>query len=155
MNENECLNDFSSRIVEVGNNMMMCGEKMEEIRIWEKILICLPEKFEPTVAVLEETKDFSTLKSQELWDSLKVYEQRLLRHSEKSIVSAFQSKFNLDSKNSVTKKNEYKGESTSNFKGKEKWNKGGANSNNYTKSDSSQVPRCNFCKKNGHLEKNY
>ncbi|XP_026460019.1 uncharacterized protein LOC113360769 [Papaver somniferum] len=33
--------------------------------------------------------------------------------------------------------------------------KGGANTNNDTKSDSSQVPRCDFCKKNGHLEKNY
>ncbi|XP_026410907.1 uncharacterized protein LOC113306150 [Papaver somniferum] len=155
MNENECLNEFLSRVVEVVNNMMMCGEKMEERRICEKILICLPEKFEPIVAVLEETKDFSTLKSQELWAYLKVYEQRLLRHSKKSIESAFQSKFNLHSKNSAIKKNEYKGESTSNFKGKEKWKKGGANSNNYTKSDSSQVPRCNFCKKNGHLEKNF
>ncbi|XP_026400646.1 uncharacterized protein LOC113296563 [Papaver somniferum] len=154
MNEKECLNDFSSRVVEVVNNMMMCGEKMEERRICEKILMCLPEKFEPIMAVLEETKDFSKLKSQELWASLKVYEQRLLRHSEKSIESAFQSRFNLDSKNSATTKNEYKGESTSNFKGKEKWKKGGANSNNYTKSDPFQVPRCNFYKKNGHLEKN-
>ncbi|XP_026459769.1 uncharacterized protein LOC113360476 [Papaver somniferum] len=78
MNENECLNEFSSRVVEVVNNIMMCA----------------------------------------------------------------------------IKKNEYEGESTSNFKGNGKWKKGGANSNNYTKSDSSQVPRCSFCKKNGHLEKN-
>ncbi|XP_026458702.1 uncharacterized protein LOC113359251 [Papaver somniferum] len=154
MNENECLNEFSSRVVEIVNNMMMCSEKMEERRICEKILMCLPEKFEHIVMVMEETKDFSTLKSQKLWASLKMYEQRLLRHSEKSGESAFQSKFILGSKNSATKKNEYKGESTSNFKGKGKWKKGGANSNNYTKSDSSQVPRCNFCKKNGHLEKN-
>ncbi|XP_026417180.1 uncharacterized protein LOC113312660 [Papaver somniferum] len=138
MNENECLNEFSSRVVEVVNNMMMCGKMMEERRICEKILICLPEKFEPFLVVLEETKDFSTLKSQELWASLKVYEQRLLRHSEKSIEIAFQSKLSLNSKNSATNKNEYKGESTSHFKGKGKWKKGGANSNNYTKSDSSQ-----------------
>ncbi|XP_026378746.1 uncharacterized protein LOC113273203 [Papaver somniferum] len=96
MNENECLNEFSSRVVEIVNNMLMYGEKMEERRICEKILICLPEKFEPILEVLEETKDFSTLKSQELWDSLKVYEQRLSRHSEKSIESAFQSKLNLN-----------------------------------------------------------
>ncbi|XP_026383913.1 uncharacterized protein LOC113279432 [Papaver somniferum] len=130
------------------------NKKMEERRICEKILICLPEKFEPILAVLEETKDSSTLKSQELWASLKVYEQMLLIHSEKSIESALQSKLNLESKNSAMKKNEYKGDVSSNFKGKGIWKKGGANSNKYTKSDSSQVPRCNFCKKNGHLEKN-
>ncbi|XP_026458839.1 uncharacterized protein LOC113359415 [Papaver somniferum] len=118
--------------------MMMYGENMEEKRICEKILICLPENFEPIVAVLEETKDFSTLKSQELWASLKVYEQRLLRHYEKIIESAFKLKLNLDSKKPAMKKIEYKSESTSNFKGKGKWNKGGANSNKYTKSDSQQ-----------------
>ncbi|XP_026459174.1 uncharacterized protein LOC113359813 [Papaver somniferum] len=154
MNDNECLNEFSSRVVEVVNNMLMCGEKMEERRICEKLLICLAEKFEPIVTVLEETKDFSTLKSQELWASLKVYEQRVSRHSEKSTESAFQSKLNLNSKNSAMKQKDYKCDASSSFNGKGKWKKGGANSNKYTKSDSSQAPRCNFCNKNGHLEKN-
>ncbi|XP_026417131.1 uncharacterized protein LOC113312607 [Papaver somniferum] len=127
---------------------------MEEKRICEKILSWLPEKFEPIVAVLEATKYLSTMESQELWAQLKVYEERVPRHSEKSIESAFQSKMNLDTKNSAMKKNVYKGGSSSNFKGKGNWNKGGESSNNYQKSDSQQVSKCNFCKKNGHLEKN-
>jgi hypothetical protein len=51
------------------------------------------------VVVIEETKDLSSLGVQELLGSLKSYEQRLERHSEKSIDSAFQSKLNVNAKN--------------------------------------------------------
>ncbi|XP_026409021.1 uncharacterized protein LOC113304178 [Papaver somniferum] len=151
MKDNEKLNEFSFRVTEIVNQILMCGENLEEKIICEKILNCLPEKFEPIVAVLEATKDLSTLESQELWAQLKVYEERMSRHAEKSIESDFQSKMNLDSKNSAMKRNEYNGDSSSKYKGKGKYNRGGASSNNYKKGE---PPKCNFCKKNGHLEKN-
>ncbi|KAK3013251.1 hypothetical protein RJ639_009069 [Escallonia herrerae] len=69
----------------------------------EKILICLPEKFDPKVAVIEETRDIKKLFVQDLMASLKSYEQRLLRHSEKAIESAFQSKVNMNPTNEVKK----------------------------------------------------
>ncbi|KAL2505468.1 CCHC-type domain-containing protein [Abeliophyllum distichum] len=65
----------------------------------EIFLISLPEKFDPLVAVIEETKDLEKLEVEELMGSLKLYEQRFNRHSEKSIESAFQSNFNVGTKN--------------------------------------------------------
>ena len=87
MKENEILNEFSFRLV---NQMKPYGEEISDKRIVEKLLISLPNKFDPIVAVIEETKDLSLLNVQELFGSLKTYEQRLFWHSEKSIESAFQ-----------------------------------------------------------------
>jgi hypothetical protein len=41
-------------------------EDMIDCRIVEKILISLPEKFDPMKAIIEETKDLSSLGVQEL-----------------------------------------------------------------------------------------
>ena len=88
--ENETLNEFSSIFMELVNQMKSYGEEISDKRIVEKLLISLPNKFDPIVVVIEETKDLSLLCVQELFGSLKTYEQRLLRHSEKSVESAFQ-----------------------------------------------------------------
>ena len=99
MKENETLNEFSSRFMELVNHMKSYGEEISDKRIVEKLLISLPDKFDPIVAVIEETKDLSLLNVHELFGSLKTYEQRLLRHSKKSVESVFQSKISLNSRN--------------------------------------------------------
>ncbi|XP_038971188.1 uncharacterized protein LOC120104336 [Phoenix dactylifera] len=98
MKENESVKDYSTRFLELVNQMKIYGEEMSDRKLVEKILISLPEKFDPMVAVIEETKDLSKLSVQELLGSLKSHEQRLEWHSEKSIESAFQSKLNVRSK---------------------------------------------------------
>ena len=90
MKENETLNELSSKLMELVNQIKSYGEEINDKRIIEKLLINLPDKFDPIVAVIKETKDLSLLNVQELFGSLKTYEQRLLRHSEKSVESAFQ-----------------------------------------------------------------
>ncbi|XP_028089091.1 uncharacterized protein LOC114289544 [Camellia sinensis] len=57
-------------------------------------------KYNPIVAVIEETKDLAELSIEELMGSIKTFEQRLSRQSEKSIESAFQSKLNVSTSNS-------------------------------------------------------
>ena len=99
MKENETLNGFSTRFSELVNQMKTYGEDISDVRIVEKILISLPEKFDSIVVVIKETKDISKLSIQELMGSLKSYEQRLSRHFEKSLESAFQSKLNFSLKN--------------------------------------------------------
>lgn len=47
------------------------------------------------VDVIEETKDVPTMFVQGLMGYLRSYEQRLLRHSEKSVESVFQFKLNI------------------------------------------------------------
>ena len=74
MKENETLNEFSSRFMELVNQMKSYGEEISDKRIVKKLLISLPDKFDQIVAVIEETKDFSLLSVQELFGSLKTYE---------------------------------------------------------------------------------
>ncbi|KAK3018020.1 hypothetical protein RJ639_004740 [Escallonia herrerae] len=92
MKEDESLKDYSSRFLELINQMKTHGEDISDRRIVEKTLISLPEKFDPIIAVIEETKNLSTLSVQEAMASLKPYEQRMARHTEKAVESAFQSK---------------------------------------------------------------
>ncbi|XP_059650741.1 secreted RxLR effector protein 161-like [Cornus florida] len=54
---------------------------------------------DPIVIVIEETKEHANLSVRKLMGSIKPFEQRLSRRSEKSIESVFQSKLNVSSKN--------------------------------------------------------
>ncbi|KAK3025199.1 hypothetical protein RJ639_043536 [Escallonia herrerae] len=103
MKEVESLKDYSSRFLELINQMKTHGEDISDRRIVEKTLISLPEKFDPIVAVIEETKDLSTLSVQEVMASLKSYEQRMQDTLKKAVESSFQSKLNVGSKNQERK----------------------------------------------------
>ncbi|GKA91410.1 hypothetical protein Tco_0813280 [Tanacetum coccineum] len=91
MKENESLNDYSSRLTDLINQMKSYGDEIEDQRIVEKILISILKKFDPIIAVIENTKELKTLGIHDLLSSLKSYEQRMTRHSGKAIESAFQS----------------------------------------------------------------
>jgi predicted amidophosphoribosyltransferase len=95
MKENESLNEYFNRLTDLVNQMKSHGDTIEDRRIVDKILISLTEKFDPMVAVIEETKDLSTMTIQGLMGSLRSYEQRLSRRNEKSVESAFQSKLTI------------------------------------------------------------
>ncbi|XP_028105097.1 uncharacterized protein LOC114304132, partial [Camellia sinensis] len=90
----ELLKDYFSRVTQLVNQMKICGDNISNQRVIEKILISLPEKYNPIVAVVEETKDLVDLSIEDLMGSIKTFEQRLSRQFEKSIESAFQSKLN-------------------------------------------------------------
>lgn len=95
MKENESLNEYFNRLSELVNQMKSHGDTIDDHIIVNKNLISLTEKFDPMAAIIEETKDLSTMFVQGLMRSLRSYEQRLLRHSEKSVESLFQSKLNI------------------------------------------------------------
>ena len=96
LKENEIMQEFSDRFTELVNQMKIYGDQIKDKKIVEKVLISLPEKFDPIVSVTEKTKEFSTVMIQELMGSLKSFERRLLRHSKKSVESVFQSKLNFN-----------------------------------------------------------
>jgi hypothetical protein len=87
--------------------------------------------------------------------SLKSHEQRLERHSKKSIESAFQSKLTVNSKNSENRALTHKqgeGDSTRegrNFRARAR----GRGSYERKPSVEGFSQRCNICKKNNHVEK--
>lgn len=158
MKENESLNEYFNRLTDLVNQMKSHGDTIEDRRIVDKILISLIEKYDPMVAVIEETKDLSTMTVQGLMGSLRSYEQRLSRRNEKSVESAFQSKLTIQPNNEKMM-SQNNGESSrggrfsrgrgrgGNSRGKGRGTYGGrghfGGSNKW----------CGICKKNTHEEK--
>jgi hypothetical protein len=81
MKDNELVKDFFSRMTKIINQIKSCEDNVSNKRVAEKILKSLPQKFEHTVAFIEETKDLSRLSIHELMGSLEVHEQRVNQYS--------------------------------------------------------------------------
>ncbi|XP_059658882.1 uncharacterized protein LOC132305224 [Cornus florida] len=144
----------------VVNQMKTYGEDISNQRIIEKILISLPKKYDSIVTVIEETKELENLSVEELMGSIKAFEQRLSRRSEKTIESAFQSKLSVSSKNQEKYPSSFdrsKGESSRggrHGRGKGR-NSRGRGRNNFERSgniDSTQQ-NCGICKRSSHVDK--
>lgn len=75
MKEGELVSDYFSRVLTVTNNLKRNGEKLEDVRIMEKVLRSLDPKFENIVTVIEETKNLEEMTMEELLGSLQAYEE--------------------------------------------------------------------------------
>ncbi|RZB68411.1 Retrovirus-related Pol polyprotein from transposon TNT 1-94 [Glycine soja] len=144
MKESETVKDYYSKVKEIVNQMRAFGEDILDKKIVEKILITMPQKFDPIVTTIEETKDLSTLSETELVSSLEAYEQRLYRHKEDTIENAFQSKFKFQPQNKENRGKKNYGETSRRREG----------SRNFLKNKTNKNPPCNICKRQGHAEKN-
>jgi len=71
------------------------GETLEERMIVEKLLRCLPSKFDVIVTTIEETKDLSKFSVDELHASLITREQRLSRNENSSLEQAFKTQMSF------------------------------------------------------------
>ena len=137
--------------MELVNQMKAYGDEMGENRLVEKILACLPQKFKIIVSIIEETRDVSKLGVAELMGSLKSFEQR--RHSDSPIESAFQSKLQLNRENQEESSRGGR-HGKARGRGSNGRSRGKPNfERRFNNDESSQLPKCNFCKKVGHLEK--
>ena len=61
MEESETINDFTIKLINMSNQLRVHGEDKTDYQLVQKVLISLPQKFDSIVAVLEQTKDLSTL----------------------------------------------------------------------------------------------
>ncbi|CAL1369375.1 unnamed protein product [Linum trigynum] len=77
METGESINEYFGRVMVVVNIMRNYGEQMNEVKIIEKILRTLTEKFNYVVCSIEESKDIDTLTVDALQSSLLVHEQKL------------------------------------------------------------------------------
>ncbi|XP_022849751.1 uncharacterized protein LOC111371808 [Olea europaea var. sylvestris] len=93
MEERESVRVFSSRVAETVNQIKSCGDTITDKRVVEKMLRCLPPKFDHVAAAIEESKDLSKMTIYELTGSLLAHEQRINRSSNQSTTEqALQSK---------------------------------------------------------------
>ncbi|KAG6492442.1 hypothetical protein ZIOFF_047405 [Zingiber officinale] len=69
-------------LINLANRIRVLGIDTKDDRIVQKILVALPERFEATIASLENTKDLSDIRLAELLSALEAQEQRRLMRRE-------------------------------------------------------------------------
>ena len=92
MKDGDSVRGYSSKLMEVVNQVRLYGEPFENYKVVEKILISLPDRFESKVSAIEESCDLKKLTIAELLSKLQAQEQRKNMRSEEMTEGAFQAK---------------------------------------------------------------
>lgn len=70
------ITDYFSRVMSIANKIRVYGEDMHDVKVVEKILHSLTEKFNYVIYAIE-SKDINSLTVDELQSSLTVHEQKI------------------------------------------------------------------------------
>jgi gag-polypeptide of LTR copia-type/Zinc knuckle len=98
MKESESTGDYFTRVLAVVNQMKMLDEKIEDVRVVEKILRSLNPKFNHIVVAIEESKDLESMTVDELNESLLAHEDRMKRSQQEPVDQALQARFSFNQK---------------------------------------------------------
>ncbi|XP_071926089.1 uncharacterized protein [Coffea arabica] len=90
MKDTENIKEYSDRLLNVVNKIRLIGEQLPDSRVVEKVLVCLPERFEAKISSLEDSRDQSQMTLPELINALEAQEQRRAIRTEEVIEGAFQ-----------------------------------------------------------------
>ena len=105
------MSDYFSQLLIIVNGLKRNGEKLEDIRVVEKVLRSLSSKFEHVVVAIEESRDLEILTIEELLGSLQVHEQRMQKKSCLGVLEqALESKLTLnDQRKSISNRGRGRG----------------------------------------------
>ena len=102
MLEDETISDFNSKLCNIANEAFTLSEKYSETKLVRETLRSLPERFAYKVAAIEEAKDVSTMKLDELMGSLQTFELNLSQNKkEKSVDVRTKEKGSTNEGNSI------------------------------------------------------
>ncbi|KAA0043415.1 uncharacterized protein E6C27_scaffold1639G00210 [Cucumis melo var. makuwa] len=97
MIEDESVSKYNERVLEIVNDLLLLGEKIPKSKIVRKVLRSLPRKFDMKVIAIEESQDITTLKLDELFGSLLMFEMAMSdRESKKGKGIAFKSAYHQE-----------------------------------------------------------
>ena len=86
MKESETIKEFSNKLLGIANKIKLLGKEFADFRLVEKILVTVPERYEASIASLENTKDLSTITFTEVIHALQAQEQqRLMREYHEAV----------------------------------------------------------------------
>lgn len=77
MEENETIGEFNSRLCDIFNENFALDNKLSVEKLVSKVLRSLPKRFDYKATTIEEAKDITTIKLDELLGSLRTFEIEL------------------------------------------------------------------------------
>ncbi|GAU27372.1 hypothetical protein TSUD_55260 [Trifolium subterraneum] len=149
MKSDEAVAEYFTRVETLTNQMKNCGSTLSEEEMVEKVVRTLTHKFDHIVVTIEQTKDLSEIKMEDLQSTLEAHE---LKHGERNhgkedeqaLFVKFK-KYQDEKKKWQNKKGSKKGKESVEDKPESSKKEGGQK----TKKDKSTI-QCYNCNKHGH-----